>query len=119
MKKTTVFLFLIAASTQLKAQQLLQPQPNIKLNDGLQNTFKPATPLTPQQMLIQPKATWDKNLPVDNGGIIYSNMPVVKVSSLDRMPMLVPGERGVSYTMLIKRVTVIDPNSPVEKPLMP
>ena len=35
MKKIAVFLLLIAASTQLKAQQLLQPHPNLKLNDDL------------------------------------------------------------------------------------
>jgi hypothetical protein len=114
MKKIAVFLLLIAASTQLKAQQLLQPQPNLKLNDGLQNAFKPATTLTSQQMLIQAaQAANNTSLTV------YSTMPVVKVSSVDHMPILVPNEQGIKYTMLVKKVEIINPNEPGAKPLIP
>ena len=107
---------LIAASTQLKAQSL-KTTPDLKLNDGLQNAFKPATPLTPLQLLIQPKA--DANQMQNNGITIYSTMPVVKTSSVDHMPILVPNEEGVRYTMLVKKVTIVNPNEPVAKPLNP
>jgi hypothetical protein len=112
MKKIVVFLLLIAASTQLKAQQLLQAQPNLKLNDGLQNPFKPATPLTPQQMLAQPTQT------ANNETIFYSTMPIVKVSSVDHMPILQLGKDGVNYTMLIKKEKVINPaEQPLTQPM--
>ena len=102
MKKITVFLLLIAASTQLKAQSL-KTTPDLKLDDGLQNAFKPATPLTPQQMLMQPAQT------ANNETLFYSTMPVVKVSGVDYMPIIKPGKDGVNYTMLIKKEKVINP----------
>jgi hypothetical protein len=112
MKKIVVFLLLIAASIQLKAQQLLQAQPNLKLNDGLQNPFKPATPLTSQQMLAQPPQT------ANNETIFYSTMPIVKVSSVDHMPILQLGKNGVNYTMLIKKEKVINPaEQPLTQPM--
>ena len=113
MKKTAVFLLLIAASTQVKAQLLLQQSPNLKLNDGLQNTFKPATPLTPRQMLMQQiKVT-------NNTIIVYSTMPVAKLSSNDKMPLSAPVQNGVKYTMLEQKVEIVNPNEPVKKPSMP
>jgi hypothetical protein len=107
MKKITVLLLLIAASTQLKAQSL-KTIPELKLNDGLQNAFKPATPLTPQQMLMQSTQT------ANNETIFYSTMPVVKVSGIDHMPILQQGKDGVNYTMLVKKIKVINP---AEQPL--
>jgi len=107
MKKITVLLLLIAASTQLKAQSL-KTIPELKLNDGLQNAFKPATPLTPQQMLMQSTQT------ANNETIFYSTMPVVKISGIDHMPILQPGKDGVNYTMLVKKIKVINP---AEQPL--
>ena len=109
MKKIAVLLLLIAASTQLKAQNL-KTIPDLKLNDGLQNAFKPATPLTPQQMLTQSIQT------ANNETVFYSNMPVVKLSSIDHMPILKPGKDGVNYTMLVKKEKVINP---AEQPLTP
>jgi hypothetical protein len=112
MKKIVFFLLLIAASTQLKAQQLLQARPNIKLNDGLQNAFKPATGLTPQQMLTPPTQT------ANNETIFYSTMPILKASSVDHMPILLPGKDGVNYTMLVKKEKVINPaEQPSTQPL--
>ncbi len=112
MKKIAFFLLLIAASTQLKAQQMLT-QPNLKLNDGLQNAFKPATPLTPQQMLTQPTQT------ANNETIFYSVMPIVKVSSIDHMPIFQLGKDGVNYTMLIKKEKVINPAEQPSSQLVP
>ena len=111
MKKIAVFLLLIAASTQLKAQSL-QTTLDLKLNDGLQSAFKPSTPLTPQQMLTQPTQT------ANNETIFYSTMPVVKISGIDHMPILQPGKDGVNYTMLVKKEKVINPaEQPSTQPL--
>jgi len=87
MKRIIVFLSLIAASTHLKAQSLKTP--DLKLNDGLQNAFKPVTPLTPQQMLIQPSAA-------NNETLFYSTMPVVKPSSVDHMAILKPDKNVIN-----------------------
>ena len=111
MKKIAVFLLLIAASTQLKAQSL-QTTLDLKLNDGLQSAFKPSTPLTPQQMLTQPTQT------ANNENIFYSTMPIVKVLGIDHMPILQPGKDGVNYTMLVKKEKVINPaEQPSTQPL--
>ena len=110
MKKIAVFLLLIAASTQLKAQQLLQTQPNLKLNNGLQNAFKPKTDPLPQTLLTQPMAA--------NTAMVYSCMPVAKVSSTDKMPIAPLGKNGVNYTMLIKKEKVINPaEQPLTQPM--
>jgi hypothetical protein len=120
MKKIALLLLLVAGLSKAGAQQaLLGATPDVKLNDGLQNAFKPKTLLTSQQLLLQPMVSVNQSNFSNNGIAVYSTMPVVKVSSVDRMPILVPGENGVSYTMLIKKVTVINPNEPVAKPLIP
>jgi hypothetical protein len=111
MKKIAILLLLIAAATQLKAQSL-KSTADLKLNDGLQNAFKPAIAFTPQQMLTQPVR------PSNNETIIYSTMPVVKLSSIDHMPILQPGKNGVNYTMLIKKEKLINPaEQPAVQPL--
>ncbi|MFI5158139.1 MAG: hypothetical protein ACHQF4_04695 [Sphingobacteriales bacterium] len=113
MKKILIFSILIAASTQLKAQQLLQTTPDLKLNDGLQNVFKPKADPLPQLLLAQPKA----NL-TDNPTNIYSYMPVAKVSSNDKMPVATLTQNGVSYIMLIKKIKVINPTEqPLTQPI--
>ena len=114
MKKIAVFLLLIAASTQLKAQQLLQTQPNLKLNNGLQNAFKPKADPLPQTLLTQPKSGLAANT-----AIIYSCMPVAKVSSTDKMLIAPLGKNGVNYTMLIKKEKVINPAEQLLGQLVP
>ena len=103
MKRIILGLLLIAASTQLKAQQLLQTAPDVKLNNGLQNLFKPETTLSPKSLLLQPLNTKPAN---SNDIIVYSKMPVVKVSSTDRMPVAVLGDPNTKYTMLVKKVEI-------------
>ncbi len=104
MKRIILGLLLIAASTQLKAQQLLQTTPDLKLNNGLQNLFKPEAIPSPKSLLLQPLNVKPVN---SNNIIVYSKMPVVKVSSTDRMPVAVLGsDMNTKYTMLIKKVEI-------------
>jgi len=121
MKKIALLFILTAGLSQAKAQQTQLPaKPNLQLNDGLsQNTFKPNISLTPQQMLLQPQKSNALNGSSINGESFFSTMPVVKIASTDHMPILVLGQPGIKYTMLIKKINIIDPNEPVEKPLMP
>lgn len=104
MKKILLGLLLIAASTQLKAQQLIKIAPDLKLNNGLQNYFKPQVTPSPQSLLLQPLNTKPAN---SNNIIVYSKMPVVKVSGTDRMPVALLGsDPNTKYTMLIKKVEI-------------
>jgi hypothetical protein len=113
MKKIAVFLLLIAASTQLKAQQLLQTQPNLKLNNGLQNAFKPKADPLPQMLLTQPRADLSTNT-----ATVYSYMPISKTSSNDKMPIAPLGKQGINYTMLIKKEKIINPaEQPLTQPI--
>lgn len=112
MKKIAVVLLLIAASTQLKAQQNLLTTPNLKLNDGLQNTFKPKADPLQQILLTQPKADLENNT-----AAVYSHMPVAKVLSNDKMPVASLGKDGVKYTMLIKKVIINPAEQPLTQPL--
>ena len=107
MKRIILGLLLIAASTQLKAQQLLQTAPDLKLNNGLQNLFKPEATPSPKSLLLQPLNADKLTLPMNSNNIIvYSKMPVVKVASTDRMPIAVLGDPNTKYTMLIKKVEI-------------
>lgn len=111
MKRIISGLLLIVASTQLKAQQSLKPTPDLKLNNGLQNLFKPETILSPKSMLLQ-----SLSVKPANNIIVYSKMPVVKVSGTDRMPVAVLGnDPDTKYTMLIKKVE-INPVAPAQNP---
>jgi len=113
MKRIILGLLLIAASTQLKAQQLLKTTPDLKLNNGLQNLFKPEATPSPKSLLLQPLNVKPAN---SNNIIVYSKMPVVKVSSTDRMPIAVLGsDPNTKYTMLIKKVE-INPVAPAPNP---
>ncbi len=129
MKKTLLFMLIIAGSTQLKAQQL---------------TLKPADSLlfkSPKNSLLGQFKLDDSNLfknlqPVDKAGQLaltqgmkgneiikqpfYSRMPVVKTdNNVDRMPIAKLGtDPNMHYTMLIKKVQVVDPLS-VQKPVTP
>jgi hypothetical protein len=116
MKRILLGLLFIAASTQLKAQQLLQLKPDVKLSNGLQNYFKPEAAPSPKSLLLQPlnteKPTQSTN---SNNIVVYSKMPVVKVASTDRMPVAVLGDPNTKYTMLVKKVE-INPVAPAKDP---
>jgi len=106
MKKIIVALLLIAASTHVKAQQLTPLKPDIKLNDGTQNLFKPLPAPSPKDLLLQTKTDVQPGLLQANKIVVYSNMPVVKLSSTDRMPVVVSGDPNTKYTMLVKKVEI-------------
>jgi hypothetical protein len=120
MKKTLLFMLIIAGSTQLKAQQsTLKPVDpplfDTPKNNGLNqfkfddsNLFKNLQPLNKagQLALIQG---------MKGNEIIkqpfYSRMPVVKTdNNVDHMPVAKLGtDPNMHYTMLIKKVQVVDP----------
>jgi hypothetical protein len=117
MKKILLGLLLMAASTQLKAQQLAPLKPDLKLNDGLQNLFKPKAFSSPKDLLLHPKSDDKAIIGTASTIVIYSNMPVVKIASTDRMPILTFNEPGVKYTMLIKKVEINPaPANPAQQP---
>ena len=116
MKKILVILLLMAGATQLKAQQL-QVMPNLSLNNGLQHYFKPDS----LPKLLQPGSSLSSNKfnlgnSTNGGRIVYSTMPVVKLSSasMERMPVAVLRDNGVKYTMLVSKVTVVNPLQPAD-----
>ena len=115
MKRILGLLLIIAASTQLKAQQL---------------TFKPA-----DSLLFKTPKNWENfkfkagdsallkgfsNLPKSNPlamlqdlkgnkSASYGNMPVAKLSGKDRMPITKLGDPNTHYTMLIKKIGDVNP----------
>jgi hypothetical protein len=117
MKKVLIILLLTSGSTRLKAQQIAIA-PNLKLNNGPEQPFKTDSIKKPH--LLQPDngavmLKFNSINPKDQGIIVYSTMPVAKVSSSDRMPVARPGKN--SYTMLVQKVTVINPLEPAKTQL--
>lgn len=111
MKKVLLIMILAAGFQQLKAQQLLKPLPDMKLSDGLSgNLFKPQNnnPLAPYAKLNADTAARLPALPDPNAIMVYSRMPVVKISraNIDHMPIYNPAQSDMHYDMLIKRVEV-------------
>jgi hypothetical protein len=112
MKKLLLILLLASGMQQLKAQQLSLAMPDIKLTDSLKNYFKPK-PYNPlQQLRVQPNIFV---APIANG-IIYDHMPIAKLQSADHMPVVKPGEDGMKYTMLIKKIPSAPPADAVPVP---
>jgi hypothetical protein len=110
MKKVLLILILTACFQQLRAQQFSKPVPGMKLNDGLNgNLFKPQTanPLAPFTSLNPDSARVAAQL-VPDAIVVYSNMPVAKVttSNFDHMPIYNPTANGMHYQLLIKKVEV-------------
>lgn len=111
MKKVLLIMILAAGFQQLKAQQLLKPLPDMKLSDGLSgNLLKPQknNPLAPYTKLSSDSAAPLPALPDPNAIMVYSRMPVVKISraNIDHMPIYNPAQSDMHYDMLIKRVEV-------------
>ncbi|MBS1528531.1 MAG: hypothetical protein JST19_22990 [Bacteroidetes bacterium] len=114
MKKTLFVLLIVIGACKLQAQQLTFTSPDLlfkspktfpelKLNDTL--LFKNCPGVTkPGQLLALNRPKQDKN-----EEIVYSTMPVIKSHSDDRMPVIKPGDSNMRYTMLVKRVKVINP----------
>lgn len=113
-----MILLLLAGSAQLKAQQTIVVADK-KLNNGLQKNYFGAD--LPQKLtLIKPDAAIPSNQfnlanPNSSGTVVYSTMPVLKLSysSVEHMPVARIGGEG--YTMPVEKVTVINPFAPAQK----
>ena len=119
MKKTLIVALLAACAGQLKAQTLQQsvwgnksywsPYTKPQTNGGLLklDSLKP--------ILIQPTPNNNfKSNPEIVAIPMAYNMPVVKVSSDDRMPIVKTDEPGMHYDMLIKRLGTVKRDSTVK-----
>lgn len=115
MKTIWLFILMIGGVAQLRAQQLT-PSPKAPDNSLYQyfkikpdnNLFK-VTPVLPKEN--QPKT-------VDVMDRVY-NMPVVKVSSDDKMPVAKPWDPNIHYTMLIKGLGNTKADSALTKAVRP
>jgi hypothetical protein len=108
MKNIWIFILMIGGVTQLRAQQLIQPIPPGKTPDNSiyqyfkakpdNNPFKiaPVSPDAGQPSTVIPTI---KELMVAETAY---NMPIVKLRSDDKMPMVKPGDPNTHYTMLIQ-----------------
>ena len=110
MKKIVLLVLLAAGFQQLKAQQSALPaKPDLQLSNGLSNSnyFKPGAF---NLLTTKPGVDSTANLSLkdQNNIVVYSNMPVAKISrsNIDHMPIYNPAQPGVKYTMLIKKVEV-------------
>ena len=113
-----MILLLVAGSAQLKAQITIVV-PDRKLNNGLQKNYFGAD-LTQKLTLVKPNAAIPSNQfnltnPNSSGTVVYSTMPVLKLSSssVEHMPVARIG--GDGYTMPVEKVTVINPLAPTQK----
>jgi hypothetical protein len=118
MKKVLLIIILAAGFQQLKAQQSLKPLPDMKLSDGLNgNLLEPKTDnqLAPFTKLNSDLLTVAKPQLNSNAIIVYSKMPVVKIthSNIDHMPIYNPSVNDMHYQLLIKKVE-INPVLPAE-----
>lgn len=114
MKKIILLLFIIAGSSQLKAQQsnfkpadslfFKTPKafnlPQFKLNDS--NLLKDFPTLPKSDQLAFLKGMDNQK----NAEIFYNRMPVAKMYSNDKMPV---AKLNGNYKMAVKRIEIIDP----------
>jgi len=116
MKKFFFTVIIITAAFQLKAQQkfgtvdsmLFKAPKNLylfKLKDS--SLFRNFAPKQDQLALLN---SLTKN---NNTEVFYSRMPEVKLESNDHMAIIKP-QFNEHYTMLIKRIKVVDPLSTVK-----
>jgi hypothetical protein len=95
MKKIILILLLTAGLQQVKAQQS-----QVKLNNFVLNSIQQPKP---DSLSNKVSAINQDNI------VVNDHMPVAKTSNTDRMPVVTPGAPRVKYTMLVKKVTIIDP----------
>ena len=109
MKKISLLIILAAFIGQLKAQILVIPKLGNKKPEK-SYLLKPDSSLlkfTPGMQDNIVDAIFEKDISKES---IYSKMPVIGVNSLDRMPIAKLGERGMHYTMLIKKYDIVTPD---------
>jgi len=106
-----LILLLLAGFNRLKAQDLLNSKSTFKFKADISFKLAPVPPLFNNQFGSAKLET-----PVQEVQVFTSTMPVVKVQSSDHMPIAVLGNDGIKYTMLIKKIGVVDPNNEVTKP---
>ncbi len=109
MKSIWLFILMIGGVAQLKAQQLTAPLPSKKSDNTIYQYFKvkpedgilKSTPAIPNALESIPAVPTAKNL-----GIIdfTDSMPIAKLRSTDKMPVVKTDESNMRYTMLIKRL---------------
>ncbi|SDF67398.1 hypothetical protein SAMN05216464_1249 [Mucilaginibacter pineti] len=110
MKKISLLIILAACIGQLKAQIVVVPKLGNKTPEKSYQ-LKPDSSLSKFIPGIQDNVInglFDNSISKET---IYSKMPVIGVSSLDRMPIAKLGEHGMHYTMLIKKYDIINPNN--------
>ena len=115
MKRVFFVLIITAIASQLKAQQLTFKPADSALLKGLKES--PAFRLTDSSLLKGYLNAPDKNTLAllntlkdqKNTEIFYSTMPVVKMGSRDKMPVVKPGDSNMNYFMPVKKIKVVDP----------
>ncbi|WP_295716561.1 hypothetical protein [Mucilaginibacter sp.] len=122
MKKVFLFIMLVTCAGHIMAQTLNQPllgnkkywSPYLKPKTG-DNLFKiaPVLPKLNQPLLNDLEIT--KTIPaIADATQMKYNMPIAKVSSNDRMPIVQTDEPGMHYDMLIKRIGTVKPDMMIE-----
>lgn len=119
MKKTLIFITIIACASQLKAQSLNKAANNNYTVDKLFN-LKPLKadsnlskfiPTLPQNGSLNNNNTLLNTRELIADEPVYSRMPIVKTYPRDNMPIVKTDEPGMKYHMLIKKIDVVNPDS--------
>ena len=108
MKKLWLFILIIGGVTQLKAQQSIVPPltdkkaDNVNYQPFMNNSGNilisaPAIPKITKPLITIPGIN---NLATPQ---MIDNMPIAKLRSADKMPVIKTGEPNTRYTILIKR----------------
>jgi hypothetical protein len=122
MKTTWLLILMIVGVTQLKAQQLIQPAtPGKTPDNSLYQYFRvkpdnnlfniaPVQPKTNSQLNVVPTVKELKTPEMDD------NMPIAKLQSDDKMPVVKPGDPNTRYTILIQGYGKTKPDSANRRP---
>jgi hypothetical protein len=121
MKKTLLFIILVAATAQLRAQNIKKGPTNpldqfLKLSP-IDTSLSKFIPVLPQKGLSKNYNGATLNTKEIVSAVNVYTMPIVKTYSNDRMPIVKTDEPGMKYNMLIKKLslTTSDTVATVEK----
>jgi hypothetical protein len=123
MKTTWLLILIIVSVTQLKAQQLIQPlKPGKTPDNSLYQYFR----IKPDNNLfniapVRPKTNQPQTTVVPTVKEIMTpemddNMPIAKLRSDDKMPVVKPGDPNTRYTILIQSYGKAKPDSASRRP---